>query len=115
MEMANPTPALDVVIKEWTAPLYREVRTIIREVVGGKSAPATLDLFTLSVIGQCVLYVSSRPLVEQLALDLGKQSRRTEKIADHIADFSLAALEAYRQRTPGKPNRALPARAISSR
>ena len=106
MEMANPTPALTVVIRELTAPFYRNAHDLISEVVEGKASSVELDLFTLSIIGQCVLYASSRPMVEQLALDLGKQTDRIKIIAEHIADFSLNALRAFRRgRKTVKPAR----------
>jgi TetR/AcrR family transcriptional regulator, regulator of cefoperazone and chloramphenicol sensitivity len=95
MEMANPTPALGIVIKELTAPLYRDVRALIGEVAEGKLSPAELDLFALSIFGQCVFYVSSRPIVEKLALDLGRTSDQIEQISAHIGNFSLAALRNF--------------------
>ena len=97
MEMANPTDALQRVVRELTAPLYREVRALIGEIVEGKATATQLDLFTLSIIGQCVLYASGRPMVEQLAVDLGRQPDRIKRIAAHVADFSVAALRAFRQ------------------
>ena len=105
MEMANPTPALNIVIRELTAPLYRDVSALIDEMVEGKASPAKLDLFTVTVIGQCVFYACSRPIVERLALDLGKEPDRTSQIAEHVAEVSLCALRAFR-RTTSKPARA---------
>jgi AcrR family transcriptional regulator len=103
LEMSNPTPALGVIIREVTAPLYQKVRSLIGELVDGSATPEELDLLTLSVIGQCVFYVCSRPLVEQLALDLGQASDRIDRIARHVGDFSMAALRDFRRHPPGKP------------
>jgi AcrR family transcriptional regulator len=105
MEMSNPTPALGVVIRELTAPFYRRVRVLIGEVVKGSASPAELDLFTVSVLGQCIFYVSSRPCVEQLAVDLGRTPDRIGRIADHVSAFSLAALKDFRQRGHAKSPR----------
>jgi AcrR family transcriptional regulator len=102
MEMANPTPALNVVIEELTAPLFRDARTLIREIVGGMVSAAELDLFTLSVVGQCVLYANSRPLVEQVAVDLEKMPHRNKMIAAHVTKFSLMALGSYDRRPKRK-------------
>jgi len=113
MEMAHPTPALDVIIKELTAPFYKDARTLVGQVVSARVSPVDLDLLTLSVIGQCVFYASSRPMVEQLAVDLGKHPQRIEKIAAHIAGFSLAALYASPSRTSVKSARVFRTRALS--
>jgi AcrR family transcriptional regulator len=103
LEMSNPTPALGVVIREVTAPLYRDVQALIREVVGPTASAAELDLFTLSIFGQCIFYVCGRPVVEQLAIGLGRGTDRNDRIADHIAVFSIAALHKLRRRAEAKP------------
>lgn len=113
MEMANPTPALGVLIRELTAPLYRDVSALINEITEEKASPAKLDLFTVTVIGQCVFYACSRPIVERLALDLGKEPDRTRQIADHVADVSLAALRAFRRQAVSKPTRASRVRTLT--
>ena len=114
MEMANPTPALDVIIKELTAPFYKDARTLVGQVVRGNASPADLDLLTLSVVGQCVFYATSRPMIAKLAVDLGRHPKRLEKIAEHIAEFSLTALHSTRPRTAVKSARTSRVRALSS-
>jgi AcrR family transcriptional regulator len=110
LEMANPTPALGVVIRELTLPLYRDVRALIDEVTEGTASAVELDLFTISVFGQCIFYVSRGSVVEHLAVDLGRTSSRTARIADHIGVFSIAALHDFCRRATLKHPRALPAR-----
>jgi AcrR family transcriptional regulator len=102
-EMSNPTPALGVLIRDVTAPFYHKMRSLIGEIVGGAGSAVELDLLTLSVMGQCVFYVCSRPVIEQLALDLGKSPNRTDWIARHVGDFSMAALRDFRRRATQKP------------
>jgi AcrR family transcriptional regulator len=114
MEMSNPTPALGVIVRELTAPFYRKVRALIGEVVDGMASPAELDLLTISVMGQCIFYVSSRPCVELLAGDLGRVPDRIDRIAAHVADFSLAAMRDFRCRARPKPARPSRSRALHS-
>ncbi len=97
LEMSNPTPALGVIILELTSPLYRDVRALIGKVVEDSASPRELDLFALSIFGQCVFYVNSRPLVEQMATDLNKTPDRIGRISTHIGDFSIAALHDFRR------------------
>jgi len=110
LEMSNPTPALGVIIREVTEPLFRDVRALISKVAGPAASPAQLDLFTISIFGQCVFYVCGRPIVEQLAIDLGRASDRRTAIARHIGDFSLAALHHFRRKAAAKPSHAHRAR-----
>jgi AcrR family transcriptional regulator len=96
MEMSNPTPALGIIVRELTAPIYRDVRALVGKVVG-RATPAELDLFTLSIFGQCIFYASCRPVVEQLSPDLSRTPDRIGRIASHIGTFSVAALQNYRR------------------
>jgi AcrR family transcriptional regulator len=115
-EMSNPTPALSVIIRELTAPLYRDVRGLIREILGATATPDELDLFTVSVFGQCVFYACGRPVVEQLALDLGRTPNRIARIAAHIGAFSVAGLHDFRGRHAGaNPKRVRRTLALSKR
>lgn len=102
-EMSNPTPALGVLVRDVTAPFYHRMQSLIGEMVDGAASPVELDLLTLSVMGQCIFYVCSRPVIEQLALDLGKAPGRTDWIARHVGDFSVAALRDFRRRALKKP------------
>jgi len=101
LEMSDPTPALDVIIRELTAPVYRSIRALIGAALDGTASPAELDLFAGSIVGQCVFYSHSRPIVEQLALDLAAVPNRIERIAAHITAFSLAGLREFRSRATG--------------
>ena len=98
MEMSNPTPALGVIIRELTAPLYRDMRDLIHRIVDGAANPSELDLLANSIMSQCVFYASCRPMAEQLSLQLNRTPNRVERIADHVASFSVAALRNFRPR-----------------
>jgi len=91
-EMMRPTPALDLIVREMTEPIYRRLRTIVAAIVGAKIPGAKLDMLTSSVLGQCLFYVRSQPMIDRLAPELNRGGDRVERIAEHIATFSLAAL-----------------------
>jgi len=91
-EMLHPTPALDVLVREMTEPLFRQVRSMVGAVAAVKLPDRQLDLLTSSILGQCLFYVRSRPMLERLAPELSRGSERIEWIAEHITSFSLAAL-----------------------
>ena len=98
LEMSNPTPALGVVLREFTAPLFHDLRQLISKMVGRKASPAELDLLALSIIGQCVFYVCGRAASEQLGVHLSRVTHRTGAIGLHIGNFSIAALKDFRDR-----------------
>jgi AcrR family transcriptional regulator len=91
-EMMRPTPALDLLVREMTEPIFRQVRELIGAVAGRKLPGSKLDMLASSVLGQCLFYVRSRPMIERLAPELSRGPDRIERIAEHIATFSLAAL-----------------------
>ncbi|HUB67357.1 MAG TPA: CerR family C-terminal domain-containing protein [Candidatus Methylacidiphilales bacterium] len=91
-EMMRPTPALDLLVREMTEPIFRQVRKLIGAVAGRKLPGSKLDMLASSVLGQCLFYVRSRPMIERLAPELSRGPDRIERIAGHIVTFSLAAL-----------------------
>ena len=99
-EMMRPTPALDLLVREMTEPIFHQVRTLAGAVAGKKLSDSKLDLLASSIVGQCLFYVRSRPMIERLTPDLSRGPNRIERIAEHIATFSLAALcHLYRKPT----------------
>jgi TetR/AcrR family transcriptional regulator, regulator of cefoperazone and chloramphenicol sensitivity len=101
-EMLHPTPALDVLVRELTEPVFSHVRSLIAKVAGVKLPGTQLDLIASSILGQCLFYVRSRPMIARLAPELSKGSGRIDRIAEHITTFSLAALcHLYKNKRPG--------------
>ena len=98
-EMLNPTAALDMLLRELTEPIFRRIRTLIGTVTGGKLSDMQLDLLASSIMGQCLFYVRSRPLIERLAPELNEGPDRVNHIAGHIASFSLTALNGLFHKT----------------
>jgi TetR/AcrR family transcriptional regulator, regulator of cefoperazone and chloramphenicol sensitivity len=91
-EMLHPTPALDMLVREMTEPIFSHVRSLLGKMTGEKLSRSQLDLIASSIIGQCLFYVRSRPMIERLAPELIKGPDRSEFIAEHITSFSMAAL-----------------------
>ncbi|HEX4141153.1 MAG TPA: CerR family C-terminal domain-containing protein [Candidatus Methylacidiphilales bacterium] len=91
-EMMRPTPALDLLVSEMTEPIYSRLRMLVAAVAGTQLPGEKLDMLTSSILGQCLFYVRSRPMIERLAPELNHGESRIERIAEHITTFSLAAL-----------------------
>jgi AcrR family transcriptional regulator len=105
-EMMRPTPALDLIVREMTEPIFRQIRDIIGAVAGAKLPGATLDMLASSILGQCLFYVRSRSMLERLAPELAHGADRVDRIAEHITTFSLAALcHLYKNPRPARNGR----------
>jgi AcrR family transcriptional regulator len=91
-EMMRPTPALDLLVREMTEPIFRRMREVIGAVAGVKLPGTELDMLASSILGQCLFYVRSRAMLERLAPELSQGPDRIERIAEHITTFSFSAL-----------------------
>jgi AcrR family transcriptional regulator len=96
-ELAHPTPAMSRVIDEAIRPIYSRLREIIGTILRLPPESETTRLCTFSVVGQIVHYAHARPVLTQLWPELKMTPAQVEQIADHIADFSLAYLNAASQ------------------
>jgi AcrR family transcriptional regulator len=94
-ELADPTPALDQIVREAIAPLHEFLGQLVREIVGGEAGEAELRYCVRSILGQCLYYRHSHPVLQRLHPELHYDNQEIEAIAAHIADFSLSGLERF--------------------
>ena len=100
-EFTRPTPALATIINEVSRPLYKRLCELIGRASGLPPEAEKTHLCAHSVLGQIVLYLLEGPLLVRLWPDLKMDPEQVDRIADHIADFSLAYLhELGGNRTP---------------
>lgn len=93
-EMADPTPALDKIICEAIAPLHEFLGKLVYEIVGDVVDETQRRRYVFSLLGQCVFYRNSHPVLQRLHPELRYDAAEIEAISTHIADFSMAALRA---------------------
>lgn len=91
-ELADPTPALDKIVREAIAPLHEFLGKLLREVAGDQIGEAELRRCMHSILGQCLYYRHSHPVLQRLHPKLRYGQQEIETIAGHIADFSLAGI-----------------------
>ena len=91
-ELADPTPALDKIVRDAIAPLHRFLGELVREIIGDKVDEAELRRHVHSILGQCLFYRHSQPVLQRLHPKLRYDHKEIEAIAMHIADFSLAGM-----------------------
>jgi AcrR family transcriptional regulator len=90
-EIMEPTGALDQVVEDAIRPLHEYLRRIVAEFLGRKATNELIRFCTMSIMGQCVFFHHSRPVIERLhQVKLGTGD--IEQLASHITRFSMAAL-----------------------
>jgi AcrR family transcriptional regulator len=93
-ELADPSPALDKIVREAIAPLHEFLGKLVGDIVGDKVDEIEQRRYVYSLFGQCLFYRNSHPVLQRLHPELRYDRDEIEAIAQHISDFSLAALRA---------------------
>lgn len=96
-EIADPTGALEAIVKDGIRPHFATLRGIVSDLLGSKLAadPARVRYAAWSVVGQCLFYFYARPVILQLHPGQTFSPNDLEEIARHITDFSIAALKQH--------------------
>ena len=97
-ELADPTPALDKIVREAIAPLHEFLGLLVREILddsggGEKVGAAEQRRCVYSILGQCLFYRNSHPVLQRLHHKLRYDHEEIGAIAEHIVEFSLAGIK----------------------
>jgi AcrR family transcriptional regulator len=92
-EFSHPTAAMGRVVDEGMRPIYERVRKAVGDIIGLPPDHETTLLSVNSIVGQILFYTFSRPVLARLQPELKLTPAKLDRIADHIADFSLAYLK----------------------
>jgi|SoiMethySBSTD1v2_1073268.scaffolds.fasta_scaffold475498_2 AcrR family transcriptional regulator len=95
-EMIEPTDALDSLVERVLRPLFERLLGIVGELLGAGADPDDVRLCARSVVGQCFFYRHAQEVIRRLQPAERVDAARIEALADHIARFSLAGIEARR-------------------
>ncbi len=97
-EMACPTLTLSNIVDRAIRPQSDHICSILRELLGGdKIEQRIINEYMISIMGQCIIFASNRPLRSQLLAKNDFFEKDVERLADHITRFSLAGLEAAKR------------------
>lgn len=91
-EMIDPTKALNIVIDDLIKPRFQQLYGIVKTLLGGNANEETVRRCCLSITGQCLYYRFCQPVVLQLNPQQTYDRAGIEKLAEHITEFSLHAL-----------------------
>lgn len=104
-ELAHPTPAFAQVIENVTRPIYKRILELIGGMIGLAPTDEKTRLCAHSIMGQIMVYVLAGRVLKQLWPELKMTPEQLDRIADHIADFSLAYLRQARAKSPEASSR----------
>jgi AcrR family transcriptional regulator len=90
-ELAQPTTACSELVQERIRPLAALLAQVVGELLPDLPEPRR-HLVAFSVVGQCFYHRVARPIVELLVGPEESRTYDTKLLAEHIAEFSLAAL-----------------------
>lgn len=104
-ELSQPTAALDAVLDELIAPRSQRQCDVVRSILGPGVSEEKVVRTTISIVAQCMIYLHDSQIRVRLHPVLAKDDD-PEEIANHITEFSLAALRSLRrQNTPPRRKR----------
>jgi AcrR family transcriptional regulator len=92
-EFSHPTAAMGRVVDEGMRPIYDRVRKAVGAIIGLPLEHETTRLSVNSIVGQILFYTFSQPVLARLQPELKLTPDQLDRIADHIAEFSLAYLK----------------------
>jgi AcrR family transcriptional regulator len=91
-ECIEPTSALDVIIDEEFRSFFNRLNAIVRRLLEKENDDEQVILCSMSVLGQCLYFKHSRPVISRLLRKDHYTVEEINEIADHIACFSLEAI-----------------------
>lgn len=103
-EMAEPTEACVKLVEAFIRPMSETLRQILRELLPADIPEERRWLIGFSIVGQCLFYKVQRPVIELLYGTDRLADLNVERLAEHIARFSLAAIASLESNIPsGNP------------
>jgi TetR/AcrR family transcriptional regulator, regulator of cefoperazone and chloramphenicol sensitivity len=107
-EVMHPTAAVAELVQEFFRPHLEFLLSVIDELIPRGMPDDRRYMFAFSIIGQCLHYRVARPIMN-LLLGAERFAKLTpERIAQHVADFSLVALRNWpASNASAKPRTAL--------
>lgn len=91
-ELAQPTSGCVAFVRDFARPHFEVLKGILREALPPEASTEQLNLTALSVIGQVIHHRCARTIISQMVGEEETRGYTAERLAEHIADFSLRAV-----------------------
>jgi AcrR family transcriptional regulator len=100
-EMADPTPLVQTLVDRGIWPRFDLLSRIVGSLLNRPASDSAVMMCVCSIHSQIIMFRPS-PISEQIRSRFGLPKFTPEVVADHIATFTLAGLEAFNA-TPVRP------------
>jgi len=97
-ELAQPTPAIHRLVNKIGRPLFQRLLQLIGGMIGQPPDNDQTRLCAIGILGQILVYIFASPLLAGVWPELKMTPEQIERIADHIADASLAYIRELRSK-----------------
>lgn len=91
-EMAHPTEACAAFVEDYVRPMANGMRAILLDLLGPDFPDDRGNLIGFSIVGQVLFYYVHQPVIRLLIGNDEYEKLSVKRLADHITDFSLAAM-----------------------
>jgi AcrR family transcriptional regulator len=91
-ELARPTSACSEWVRDYVRPMSQVLQGILSELLPPATAQQKRYLTGFSIVGQCIYYAQCKPVVQLLLGDEEYGRIDAAAVADHVTQFTLAAL-----------------------
>lgn len=91
-ELAQPSAGCLAFVREFARPRFDRLLAILEEIVPPELSMERRHLLAFSILGQCIHHRCGRAIVALMVGEAETQGYTAGRLADHIADFCLAAL-----------------------
>lgn len=99
MEIVNPTGLIQGAWHEAIEPRRRKLHDILCDIIGPGADELTIQFCELSIVNQCRMFVTVKHSDVEYMIGQPINPELIRRLADHIADFSLAGIRAVSRRT----------------
>jgi TetR/AcrR family transcriptional regulator, regulator of cefoperazone and chloramphenicol sensitivity len=94
VEMVNPTGLIQDAWHDMIEPNRRKLHAIIRDILGTEARDRDIRFCELSIVNQCRMFVTVKRSDLEYMLGEPLNPALIQQLASHIADFSLAGIQA---------------------
>jgi AcrR family transcriptional regulator len=106
-ELSQPSAACAAFVRDYARPHFDLLLGIVNDFVPPQTPPDRRHLLALSIIGQCIHHRCARTVIGQLVGEDEAGTYTAERLAEHIADFSLAALGQAAKKPAKRPSKSV--------
>jgi AcrR family transcriptional regulator len=92
-ELAHPTEACEEVVRSFIREQFQLLQSILADLAPTEMPPLKRHLIVFGIVGQCLHYRIAEPVIRLLVPAEEFATYQVKLLADHITDWTLAALE----------------------